>query len=159
MCTSLPLLCLCLLTSTCHLPAPACVHPPPPHPPCLSRIEKGVGFSIQMTQERTQWWEYNSCLPVHIRLHLAHLTSDPLPSASLTFRIEKYASKQPKNKLGSRNIVRYACSPPPAHMHPPLLAYTRLCLPMHIYLHLAHLASDLSPSASLAFRIEKCAPK
>ena len=43
------------------------------------------------------------CLPVHIHLHL---TSDLSPSVSLAFRIEKCASKQPKNELSSRNIVQ-----------------------------------------------------
>ena len=49
-----------------------------------------------------------------------------------------------------------ARSPPPAVCTRPA-AYTHLCLPVRIRIRLARLASDLSPSASLAFRIEKCA--
>ncbi|KAH9964009.1 hypothetical protein BJV74DRAFT_799694 [Russula compacta] len=45
-------------------------------------------------------------VPAHAYSPSPHLPcSNPLPSASLTFRDEKCAFKQPKNKLSSRNIV------------------------------------------------------
>ena len=91
------------------------------------------------------------CLPVHIHLHL---TSDLSPSVSLAFRIEKCASKQPKNELSSRNIVQcisstsfFLC----AHTYFSVVQIHATCLPIPLStVTCMHLPTPAFPPCLLA---------